>query len=134
MINRVRDIVSGQYDVIRFPQEGSVSKALLHPNGLLAIRFGSLQLGETQTRQTDRITWQFEINIVSRYLYSVDSNIGAYDIITKLVRGLHGLSLELPDGGFIDTNVSLVDLVDVSNGIWTYVMIVNIVAPYVSGR
>ncbi len=133
LLDRLKDIAESQYDVIAFPQDGSVSKRLLHPNGLLAVRFATVQLGESQTRQTDRITWTFEINIVSRYLYTSESNVGAYTMITRLIRGLHGLSLALPDGIAVDTNVSLADLVAIDSGIWTYVMTINIVAPYIYG-
>ncbi len=130
LLDKVQLVVP-EYEVKPFPQDGILKT--IHPQGTAAVRFAALQPGETQTRQTDRLPWTFEINIATRWLRTGDQNIGVYRVLTRLLRAFHGVSLMLADGGAVDTNVGLIDLVTVEDGIWQYVVSINIVAPYIAG-
>lgn len=130
LLERVREIVP-EFDVVHFPQDGVVTT--LHPQGTCAVRFGAFQPSEPEGRQSDRCVWTFEVNVVTRYLYSDKVNTGAYGVLSRLIAGLHATPLALDDG-YLTTFVTLVDLVTVENGVWQYVVTVNIIAPYLQPR
>lgn len=130
LLTRVSELIP-EFEVKHFPQDGIIKT--LHPQGTVAVRFAALQPGETNGRQTDRLQWIFEANVISRNLYTDETNVGIYNVLTRLFRGLHGMPVELPDGGSVDSNVSIIDLVTVEDGYWTYIVSLNLVGPYITG-
>ncbi len=137
IIRRCKEVVP-DWEVVPFPEESVLET--LHPQGTIAVRFGTFVAPEPNGRQIDRTEYAFELNVVSRRLRPHSSGPGMYAVLGWLRSAFMGHSLFLPveentepdqEGVFVQTHVALIDLVQVQEDVWQYMVAIQVVEPWV---